>query len=101
MRIEESSHSTASWWKESESHVGLQHQPLPTCILLSVTIHQQEEERIAREAKEADEKTAMSKKPGKSHGFVTFPISLKLLLIFPFRLRTVAGETRVVAKMWD
>ena len=31
----------------------------------------QEEERIARESKEADEKT-MSKKPGKSHGLVKF-----------------------------
>ena len=63
----------------------------------------QEEERIAREAKEADEKT-MSKKPGKSHGFVTFFfffVTFYIFFIFAFRLRTVAGETRVVAKMWD
>ena len=74
----------------------------------------QEDERIAREAKEADEKT-MSKKPGKSHGFVFYThahektMSKKLgkshgfvsCIIFPLRLRTVAGETRVVAKMWD
>ena len=37
----------------------------------------QEDERIAREAKEADEKTMQSKKPGKSHGFVTLLINLE------------------------
>ena len=58
----------------------------------------------------------MSKKPGKSHGFVTLLINLEswyfsiqadifhragVSFKLIFRLRTVAGETRVVAKMWD